>query len=80
MFDLVICVLTTLPLLRHWMCTSKDDSLPGIMQWHTIVGTVMTIVLIVSVPASLVPVVVWGLGTNSHNPNRNHRRQQGFEP
>ena len=47
----------------------NSDGLPGISQLRTIVGSVMTIGLILSVLALIVSAIIWGFGANSSNPH-----------
>jgi hypothetical protein len=55
----------------------NDSGLPGIAALRTIVGAVMTVGLILSVLALIVSAVVWGLGSNSSNPNMASRGKTG---
>ena len=47
----------------------NSSGLPGIEQLRTIVGSVMTVGLILSVLALIVSAIVWGYGANSSNPH-----------
>ncbi len=71
MLDLLFSVPTTLPMILPMGVdiTRNDDGLPGISQLHTIVGTVMTIGLIVSVLALIISATVWGFSATSSSPH-----------
>jgi hypothetical protein len=55
----------------------NDSGLPGISQLKTIVGAVMTVVLILSVLALIISAIIWGFGSNSSNPHLASRGKLG---
>lgn len=79
MLDLLFSALPTLPMILPMRVdiTRNDDGLPGISQLHTIVGTVMTIGLIVSVLPLIIFAIVWGFSANSSNPHPSGRGNVG---
>jgi len=55
----------------------NTNGLPGIQQLQIIVGSVMTIGLILAVLALIISSVTWGYGSNSSNPHLAARGKLG---